>query len=74
MQNEILLLKQKYGLVHVPSRHKAEKWAGHVRKLIQQGYSEEQAGMEAARIVFTYEYKEVYSRSGASVGDILDGL
>ena len=74
MQNEILLLKQKYGLVHVPSRHKVEKWAERVRNLMQQGYTEEQAGMEAAKLIFTYEYKEVYSRSGASVGDILNGL
>ena len=74
MQNGILLLKQKYGLVHVPSRHKAEKWAGRVRDLIEQGYSGEQAGMEAATQVFTYEYKEVYARSGAPVFDILSGL
>ena len=74
MQNEILLLKQKYGLVHVPSRHKVEKWAEQVRKLMQQGYTEEQAGMEAAKLIFTYEYKEVYSRSGASVSDIMNCL
>jgi len=74
MQSEILLLKQKYGLAHVPSRHKAEKWARRVRELMKQGYSDEQAGMEAAKQIFTYEYKEVYARSGARVDDILSGL
>ncbi|MCF7915450.1 MAG: hypothetical protein K9L66_09815 [Spirochaetaceae bacterium] len=74
MQSSVILLKEKYGLAHIPSRHKAEKWAHRVGVLLQQGYSEEQAGMEAAKQVFSYEYKEVYVRSGASVSDILAGL
>ncbi len=74
MQHQILLLKQKYGLAHVPSRHKAEKWAARVRELIADGYSDEQAGMEAAGQIFSYEYKEVYARSGAPVGEILSGI
>jgi len=74
MQSSVILLKEKYGLAHVPSRHKAEKWAHRVGLLLKQGYSEEQAGMEAAKQVFSYEYKEVYVRSGAAVSDILTGL
>ena len=74
MQNGVILLKEKYGLAHVPSRHKAGKWAHRVGILLEQGYSEEQAGMEAAKQVFSYEYKEVYVHSGAAVGDILAGL
>ena len=74
MQSSVILLKEKYGLAHVPSRHKAEKWAYRVSSLLQQGYSEEQAGMESAKQVFSYEYKEVYVPSGAAVGDILAGL
>ncbi|MFW5711993.1 MAG: hypothetical protein ACOCZA_08585 [Spirochaetota bacterium] len=68
------MLKGKYGLAHVPSRHKAERWAERVRVLMETGYSDEQAGMEAAKQIFTYEYKEVYARSGARVVDILSGL
>lgn len=74
MQSSVILLKEKYGLAHVPSRHKAEKWARRVDHLVQQGYSEEQAGMESAKLVFSYEYKEVYVPSGAAVGEIRAGL
>lgn len=58
----------------MPSRHKAERWAARVRELMRQSYSEEQAGMEAARQIFTYEYKEIYTRSGAPVSEILTGF
>ncbi|MFO7729504.1 MAG: hypothetical protein R6V86_01935 [Spirochaetia bacterium] len=74
MKSSVILIKEKYGLAHVPSLHKAGKWAKRVSVLLQQGYSEEQAGMEAAKQVFSYEYKEVYVRSGAVVSDILAGL
>jgi len=74
MESTLILLKKKYGLAHVPSRHKAEKWADRVHGLMGQGYSEEQAGMESAKQIFSYEYKEVYARSGAAVHIILSGL
>ncbi len=74
MQSAAILIKEKYGLAHIPSRHKMEKWAELVHNLMKQGYTAEQAGMEAARRIFTYEYKEVYVRSGATVREILSKL
>jgi hypothetical protein len=53
-----LALRRKYELVHVPSPGKVERWKRRTRELMAGGYPAEQAGMEAARSVFTYEYHE----------------
>ncbi|MGC9313090.1 MAG: hypothetical protein ACP5IA_10400 [Sediminispirochaetaceae bacterium] len=74
MQSGLLQLKAKYGLVHVPSPGKARKWAAETRRLLAEGYPEEQAGMEAARRIFRYEYKEYAVYQGLRVNELLDAL
>lgn len=71
MQSHLLLLKEKYGLVHVPSLHKAQRWKKAAQSLIHSGYPPEQAGMEAARKVFSYEYKEYAAYGGESAQALL---
>ncbi len=53
-----MFLKRKYGLVHVPSRHKAGAWLDAARQLSSDGLPAEAAGLQAARRVFPYECKE----------------
>jgi len=74
MQSGLLQLKAKYGLVHVPAPGKAEKWAVETRRLILEGYPEEQAGMEAAKRIFRYEYREYAVFQGPGVRKLLDIL
>ncbi|MFO7848850.1 MAG: hypothetical protein R6V67_02715 [Spirochaetia bacterium] len=74
MREAALALHRKYQLVHVPSHHKVTRWAENVRKLISEGYPPEQAGMEAARSVFTYEYGEKRVFGEMSVEKILSSL
>jgi hypothetical protein len=65
------MLKKKYGLVHVPSVHKAERWLEEARSRISSGQPPEQAGTSAAHQVFPYEFKPYNIHNAASVGDIL---
>ena len=67
-----LLLKSKYGLVHVPSVHKTRRWLGEARAKIAAGEPPEQAGIAAARSVFPYEFKPHNIHSGAAVEEIIE--
>jgi len=69
MQSALLLLKNKYSLAHIPSRHKAMRWVSETEGLVRSGYSAEEAGIEAAKRLFPYEYKEtaVYQAKKAEV-------
>lgn len=67
-----LILKRKYSLVHVPNRHKVERWIEETRRHHAAGDSPEHAGIRAARSVFPYEMKEHAVYSETSVGEILE--
>jgi hypothetical protein len=66
-----LLLKSKYGLVHVPSVHKTRRWIEEARTRIDAGEPPEQAGIAAARSVFPYEFRPHNIHSAAAVDDII---
>lgn len=51
-------LKRKYGLVHVPSHHRLERWVARYETLLGEGEPPESAGLRAAKEVFPYECKE----------------
>ncbi|MFP4267968.1 MAG: hypothetical protein ACLFQW_08260 [Spirochaetaceae bacterium] len=74
MKDTALALHRKYQLVHVPNHHKVRRWAENVRRLMGKGYPPEQAGMEAARSVFTYEYGEKRVFGETPVKEILSSL
>lgn len=67
-----LLLKSKYGLVHVPSVHKTRRWIAEARRHIDGGEPSEQAGIAAARSVFPYEFKPYNIHSAAPVQEIIE--
>jgi hypothetical protein len=71
MRRLALLLKEKYGLVHVPSPKKAERWRSRARSRIDEGAPPEAAGIEAARQIFTHEYKPHAVYAGRPVEEIL---
>ena len=52
-------LKRKYGLVHVPNRHRLERWLRRYQELRGEGEPPETAGLRAAREVFPYEAREL---------------
>ena len=66
-----LLLKSKYGLVHVPSVHKTRRWIEEARSMLAAGQPSEQAGIAAARSVFPYEFKPYNVHTGATVEEII---
>jgi hypothetical protein len=66
-----LLLKSKYGLVHVPSVHKTRSWIDETRSRISSGEPPEQAGTAAAQQLFPYEFKPHNIHASASVEAIL---
>lgn len=72
MREAAMVLRKKYDLVHVPSRHKVDRWMDLARSLIADGYPPEQAGMEAARKVFSYEYHETRVFRETAVEKILE--
>ena len=73
--NEIALkLRRKYELVHVPNSRKVQRWVEETRRLMAEGSPPEYAGMEAARKVFTYEYREHRVFESASVEEILSAF
>jgi len=51
-------LKRKYGLVHVPNKHRQERWLQRYRALREEGEPPETAGLRAAKEVFPYEARE----------------
>ncbi len=69
-----LLLKQKYGLVHVPSHHKVKDWHDAQKRERSGGVSDEDAGLAAARAVFPYECKAHAIYDGPSIQAILDEI
>lgn len=66
-----LLLKSKYGLVHVPSVHKTRRWIEEARAKLAAGQPPEQAGIAAAQSVFPYEFKPYNVHAGATVEEII---
>jgi hypothetical protein len=71
MRELSLRLKEKYGLVHVPNPRKAERWCELTRRRIAEGAPPEEAGIEAARRIFTYEYKRYGVYAGVPVEQLL---
>ncbi|MFP4067497.1 MAG: hypothetical protein ACLFM5_01875 [Spirochaetaceae bacterium] len=67
-----LLIKSKYGLVHVPSAHKVQRWLEETRGRMAAGEPPEQAGRSGAECVFPYEFKPYNIHGAAPVKDILD--
>lgn len=67
-----LILKRKYALVHVPSRHKVERWIDETKLYHRSGDSPEHAGLRAARSVFPYEVKEHNLHRETPVSEILE--
>ncbi len=66
-----LLLREKYGLVHVPHFHKAGEWAEQTAAAIRNGVTPEEAGLTAARELFPYEIKEYNAHLGAAVSELV---
>lgn len=66
-----ILLRIKYALVHVPSRHKVASWAAECRKERDSGVPIETAGLIAAKRVFPYEAKGRIAPEGEAVATIL---
>ena len=67
-----LLLKRKYGLVHVPNRHRTQQWCREVGKRIDSGEPAEAAGAAVAERLFRYEYKPLARYAdGLSVQQII---
>ena len=66
-----LLLKKKYGLVHVPHHSKCAQWIQDVQQRIRRGEPPEAAGAAAARALFPYEHKPRAQYGGPTVGRII---
>jgi len=66
-----LALRKKYGLVHVPSRSRINRWCTGTRSGIESGLPPEAAGLQAAREVFPYEAREIYEPDAESVEQLL---
>lgn len=67
-------LKRKYGLVHVPSRHRQDRWLQRYRELLEEGEPPETAGLRAAREVFPYEARERNAPQLPSAQDVAESL
>ncbi len=66
-----LLLKKKYGLVHVPNHHKCAAWVHEVQQRIRSGEPAEAAGAAVARELFPYEYKPRAQYGGPTIEQII---
>ncbi len=66
-----ILLRHKYGLVHVPSEKRCIRWRDTCRSEIDTGVPPEAAGLAAARGVFPYEAKGRVAPDGAPVSELL---
>jgi hypothetical protein len=71
MRQLALQLKEKYGLAHVPGPGKTGRWCEFTRRRIEEGAPPEEAGIEAARRVFTYEFKSHGVYAGTPVEQLL---
>ncbi len=67
-----LLLRDKYGLVHIPNRHKMEAWIDRTRGAVSGGVGPEEAGLRAARELFPYELKEHAVYTSHPVPELLE--
>ncbi|MFP4211861.1 MAG: hypothetical protein ACLFR8_11495 [Alkalispirochaeta sp.] len=72
--NAPILLREKFALVHVPSRRKCLHWAQRCAEAIASGVPPESAGVTAARSVFPYEAKERPLPGTADVTTILTAI
>jgi len=67
-----VVLREKFGLVHVPSSGRCRRWAQRCRAQLTAGLPPERAGLIAAMEVFPYEAKEIVSGSAPDVASLLD--
>jgi len=72
--NAPILLREKFALVHVPSRRKCLQWAQRCTDAIASGVPPESAGVTAARSVFPYEAKDRSLPGAADVTTILSAV
>lgn len=70
----IMSLKNKYGLVHVPTMKRCRQWATVMRMRRAAGLPPERAGLLAAEEVFRYEAKEILDSELESAETILDRI
>ena len=68
----MLALRSKYGLVHVPSRARVERWIQGTRAAISAGLPPERAGLQTAFAVFPYEARELHLPDSPSVEEMID--
>lgn len=61
----------KFGLAHQPSPEKADEWARSTRDLIRQGLSQELAGEQAAKRLFTDYRTRVYASEADTIALLL---
>ena len=73
-KSEIMSLKDKYGLVHVPTMKRCRQWATVMRMRLAARLPPERAGLLAAEEVFRYEAREFIDPSLASAETILDRI
>lgn len=66
-----IALREKYLLVHVPSRRRCIQWADRCGREIANGVPMESAGIAAARATFPYEAKERPNPAGSEVETLL---
>jgi hypothetical protein len=74
MDEARVLLKRKYGLVHVPRAARVREWHERVTAALGRGESPEEAGLAAAREVFPHELNEPAARGEPKVDVILRDL
>ena len=71
MKEISVLLKEKYGLVHVPYDRKVRRWVELTKSHIRTGQSAEHAGLLAARLTFPYELREHNVYQSTPVRDLI---
>ena len=67
-----LMLRSKYGLVHVPSRLRVERWVQDTREAIRMGLPSERAGLQVVLAIFPYEARELHVPDSPSVEEMID--
>ena len=67
-----LLLREKYGLVHVPNRHRMAEWVRRTRAGCKAGLPPEDAGVAAARALFPYEFRNHAVHTAAPAMELLE--
>ncbi|MFW5742377.1 MAG: hypothetical protein ACOCW3_02445 [Spirochaetota bacterium] len=66
-----LLLREKYSLGHVPSRHTVARWVALTRSHMQTGQPAEQAGLLAAHKAFACEARDYALYSAMPMEELL---